>query len=80
MRGEMRAVVEFWEVFKGAFLITCRVSVWAYINYYFIVNRRAVAKLFRGYGAYELYKWRENYKAVFPWIGWKPETVRRIKD
>ena len=69
---------EFLEVFREALWLTLRVSVWAYINYYFIRNRRAVAKLFRGYGAYELYKWRENFRAVFPWIGWKPETVRRI--
>lgn len=70
---------EFWEVFKAALWLTIKVSVWAYINYYFFVlNRRALAKLLRGYGAYEIHKWRENYKAVFPWIGWKPETVRRL--
>lgn len=69
---------EFLEVFKEALWLTLRVSVWAYINYYFIINRWAVAKLFWGYGAYDLYKWRENFKAVFPWIGWQPETVRRL--
>ena len=72
---------EFWEVFREALGITCRVSVWAYINWYIIANRRAVAKLFRGCGAWEIHKWREQfeaYKKVFPWIGWEPETVRRI--
>lgn len=69
---------EFWEVFKGALGITCTVSLLTYINYYLFQNRLAVAKLLRGYGAYDFYKWCEKYKAVFPWIGWKPETVRRL--
>ena len=34
-------------------------AVWVYSNVYLIRNRRAVAKLFRGYGAYERWKMRE---------------------
>ena len=34
-------------------------AVWVYANWYLIQNRPAVAKLCRGYGAYERWKMRE---------------------
>lgn len=33
--------------------------LWLYLNIYLVQNRRAVAKLIRGYGAYDLYQMRD---------------------
>lgn len=41
------------------FLRALAAAVWVYSNIYIIQNRRAVAKLIRGYGAYERWKMRE---------------------
>ena len=53
---------------SNALLWTVRVliaAVWLYANYYLVSNRRALAKLLRGYGAYEVWKSRE-------WVaGWE---------
>ena len=47
------------------FLRALAAAVWVYSNVYLIQNRKAVAKLFRGYGAYERWKMRE-------WVaGWE---------
>ena len=47
---------------SDALLWTVRVlaaAVWLYANWYLIKNRRALAKLLRGYGAYEVWKMRD---------------------
>ena len=41
------------------FLRALAAAIWVYSNIYIIQNRRAVAKLIRGYGAYERWKMRE---------------------
>lgn len=41
------------------FLRALATAVWVYSNIYIFQNRRAVAKLIRGYGAYERWKMRE---------------------
>lgn len=41
------------------FLRALLAAVYVYANWYLIRNRKAVAKLIRGYGAYEIWKSRD---------------------